>query len=238
MVDATTQAALEGSVLNWRMLMYADIEGDVLRATSGIYNKVITGSGDAELDGTYESYDHNLIEVSAVRHNESGSDTVAISLSGLILNMAFIQERDDSLIYDRFGDLVQARIEDFLNIIGNRSRWQGRAARLWFYCVDENENQVGSIIPYYTGYMNDVTITGTPESQKVTLTIENYLATLAGSQNKTYLMQSMFDAGDLSANASISAANGIGMGSGYTGGGGGGGGGNIDWGGGITENMR
>ena len=224
MVDATTQATLEGSILNWRMLVYADVDGDVLRATSGLYNKTITGSGDFELDGTYESYDNNLIEVSAVRHNESGSDTVAISLSGLLINLAFVQERDDSLIYDRFDELVQQRVNDFLNVIGDRSRWQGRTARLWFYCVDENETQVGSIIPYYTGYMNDVVITGSPEEQKVTLTIENYLATLAGAQNKTYLMQSMFDAGDLSANASISAANGIGMGAGYSGGVGGGGG--------------
>ena len=224
MVDATTQAALEGTILNWRMLIYADVDGDVLRATSGLYNKTVVGSGDSELDGVYESYDHNLIEVSAVRHNETGSDTVAVTLGGLLINLAYIQERDESLIYDRFGALVQQRINDFLNIIGDRTRWQGRAARLWFYCVDENENQVGSIIPYYTGYMNDVTITGSPETQKVTLTIENYLATLAGAQNKTYLMQSMFDPGDLSANASIAAANGIGMGSGYTGGGGAGGG--------------
>ena len=234
MVDATTQAALEGTILNWRMLIYADVDGDVLRATSGLYNKTVTGSGDSELDGVYESYNHNLIEVSAVRHNETGSDTVAVTLGGLLINLAYIQERDESLIYDRFGALVQQRINDFLNIIGDRTRWQGRAARLWFYCVDENENQVGSIIPYYTGYMNDVTITGSPESQKVTLTIENYLATLAGAQNKTYLMQSMFDPGDLSANASISAANGIGMGSGYSGGDGFAG----DWGTGGLENMR
>lgn len=235
MVDATTQAALEGPILYWRMLLYADIDGDPLRATSGIYDKTIVGSGDDELDGTYESYDHNLINVGSVQHNETGSDTVAITLSGLLINLAFIQERDDDLIYDRFGSLVQQRIQEFLGIIGDRTRWQGRPARLWFYCVDENENQIGSIIPYYTGYMNDVTITGSPETQQVTLTIENYLATLAGSQNKTYLMQTIFDASDLSANASISAANGIGMGAGYAGGGGAGG--DVDFSGGITRNM-
>jgi len=231
MVDATTQNALASQVLNWRMLIYADVDGDVLRATSGLYDKVVVGSGDFELDGTYESYDHNLLEVGAVRHNESGSETVSISLGGLLVNLAFIQERDDSLIYDRFGALVQGRVTDFLNTIGDRSRWQGRAARLWFYCVDENETQIGSIIPYYTGYMNDITISGSPEEQRVTLTIENYLATLSGAPGKTYLMQKIFDAADSSANASISAANGIGMGSGYAGGGdyyGGGGGRGID----------
>lgn len=186
MVDATTQAALNASVVNWRVLIYADFQGDVLRGTSGLYDKTIFGSGDTELDGTYESFDHNLINVSPVKHNETGSDTVAISMSGLIVND-----------------------NDFLNLIGDKARWQGRTARLWFYCVDENENQVGSIIPYYTGYMNEVGINGSSSSQAVTLTIENYLVSIAGAQNKTYLIQNIFDAGDLSGEAAVSAANGM-----------------------------
>ena len=186
MVDATTQAALEATVVNWRVLIYADFVGDVLRGTSGLYNKTISGSGDTELDGTYDSFDHNLINVSPVKHNETGSDTVAISMSGLVVNNA-----------------------DFLAIIGDKSKWQGRIARLWFYCVDQNESQVGSVIPYYTGYMNEVSISGSAGSQTVTLTIENYLASIAGAQNKTYLIQNIFDAGDLSAETSIAAANGM-----------------------------
>ena len=174
MVDSTTQAALEATVVNWRVLIYADFVGDVLRGTSGQYDKTISGSGDAELDGTYDSFSHDLINVSPVKHNETGSDTVTISMSGLIVNNA-----------------------DFLAVIGDKSKWQGRTARLWFYCVDQNENQVGSIIPYYTGYMNEVGISGNAESQTVTLTIENYLASIAGAQNKTYLIQNIFDAGDL-----------------------------------------
>jgi hypothetical protein len=186
MVDATTQAALEATVVNWRVLIYADFVGDVLRGTSGLYDKTISASGDTELDGTYESFSHGLINVSPVKHNETGSDTVAISMSGLIVNDAA-----------------------FLAIIGDKAKWQGRVARLWFYCVDENETQVGSIIPYYTGYMNEVGISGNAESQEVTLTIENYLTSIAGAQNKTYLIQNIFDAGDLSGAASISAANGM-----------------------------
>jgi hypothetical protein len=200
MVDATTQAALEATVVNWRVLIYADFVGDVLRGTSGLYNKTITGSGDAELDGTYEGFNHDLINVSPVKHNESGSDTVSISMSGLVVNNA-----------------------DFLAIIGDKSKWQGRIARLWFYCVDQNESQVGSIIPYYTGYMNEVSINGSAESQTVTLTIENYLTSIAGAQNKTYLIQNIFDAGDLSAETSIAAANGMAEAGNYGYGGGGGG---------------
>lgn len=186
MVDATTQAALEATVVNWRVLIYADFQGDVLRGTSGLYDKTISGSGDTELDGTYDSFNHDLINVSPVKHNETGSDTVSISMSGLVVNNA-----------------------DFLAIIGDKSKWQGRIARLWFYCVNENEGQVGSIIPYYTGYMNEVSISGNAESQTVTLTIENYLTSIAGAQNKTYLIQNIFDAGDLSSEAAIAAANGM-----------------------------
>jgi hypothetical protein len=209
MVDATTQAALEATVVNWRVLIYADFVGDVLRGTSGLYDKTISGSGDSELDGTYESFNHDLIQVSPVKHNEQGADTVSISMSGLIVNN-----------------------NDFLNLIGDKAKWQGRIARLWFYCVDENENQVGSIVPYYTGYMNEVGINGNPSTQTVTLTIENYLVSIAGAQNKTYLIQNIFDAGDLSGAASISSANGMAEAGNYNYGGGGGGGG----GGGAGEN--
>ena len=204
MVDATTKAALEAQIVNWRVLIYADFVGDVLRGTSGLYDKVISGSSDTELNGTYEGFSHDLINVSPVKHNESGSDTVSISMSGLVVNNA-----------------------GFLTIIGNKANWQGRTARLWFYCVDANETQVGSVIPYYTGYMNELGISGGPDSQTVTLTIENYLVSLAGAQNKTYLIQNIFDAGDLSAETSIAAANGMAQaGNYYYGGGGGNGSGN------------
>jgi hypothetical protein len=225
MVDATTQAALEAQVVNWRVMIYADFQGDVLRATSGLYDKVISGSGDAELDGTYDSFNHELINVSPVKHNETGSDTVSISLGGLVVNLDYLRERDGDLIYTRSEELIQARSSDFLNVIGDKTRWQGRTARLWFYCVDQNENQVGSIIPYYTGYMNEVGIAGAPDSQVVTLTIENYLVSIAGAQNKTYLIQNLYDAGDLSAEAAISAANGMAAAGSYSYGGGGPGGG-------------
>lgn len=230
MVDATTQAALEASVVHWRVLLYADIDGDTLRATSGLYDKVISGSGDSELDGTYESYSHQIIEVGPVKHNETGSDTVTISMNGLLVNLEQILDRDGDPILSRDSENIFVRTSDLLNTIGDKTRWQGRTARLWFYCVDENEAQVGSIIPYYTGYMNDIVIAGSPDQQRVMLTIENYLASLAGAPNKTYMMQSLFDSGDLSANATLGAANGIGGGgsTGYGGSGGGMNGGNPD----------
>ena len=227
MVDATTQAALEAPILQWRVMLYADFEGDVLRATSGIYEKVVSGSGDPELDGTYFSLDHDLIEVSPVKHSESGSDTVSITLNGILAATEFVQDRAESIIVQRDADFIRIRGSSLLNILGDITRWQGRTARLWFYIVDENENQIGSIVPYYTGYMDDITIAGSPSSQQISLVIENYIATLTGASNKNYLAQSQFDSGDNSAAATISAANGLvaGVISGGAGGGGGGSGG-------------
>lgn len=226
MVDATTQAALEAPILHWRMLLYADFQGDVLRATSGIYDKVISGSGDAELDGTYFSLDHNLIEISPVRHNESGSDTVTVSLNGILAATEFVQDRFEAIVQQRDLDPIRIRGSSLLNILGDVTRWQGRTARLWFYIVDQDENQIGSIIPYYTGYMDDITIAGAPTEQTISLSIENYLVTLSGASNKGYLSQSQYDSGDNSAAATIAAANGLvgGVISGGQGGGGGGGG--------------
>lgn len=230
MVDATTQAALEAPILHWRMLLYADFQGDVLRATSGIYDKVISGTGDAELDGTYQSLDHNLIEISPVKHNESGSDTVTVTLNGILAATEFVQDRFEAVVQQRDLDPIRIRGSSLLNILGDVTRWQGRTARLWFYIVDENENQVGSIIPYYTGYMDDITIAGAPSAQRISLSIENYIVTLSGASNKGYLSQSQYDPGDNSAAATIAAANGI-VGGVISGGGtridpGGGGGGN------------
>lgn len=209
MVDATTQAALEAPVLYWRVLLYADFVDDVVRATSGLYNRTISGSGDSELDGAYDAYDPNMISVGNVAHNETGSDTVAISLNGILAGADLILDRFDKVIQDRNGDYLRVNGSNFLNTIGDKSRWQGRVARLWFYCVDADEQQIGQIIPYYTGYMNDVTITGSPEQQTITLTIENYITTLSVSQNKNYLSQAEYDSGDLSADAAIAAANGM-----------------------------
>ena len=180
------QDAIEAPIVNARWLCYLDIVGDPVRATTGLYDKTFSGTDDPDLDGdTYEPYPSNLIEVSDVQHDEAGSDQVTVSMSGLIVNNV-----------------------DFLNIIGNKSNWQGRTARLWWYVVDENENQIGEVYSYYTGYMNDINISGSAQSQKVILSIENYLVSLSSTQAKTYQMQKEYDASDDSPSRSIAAANG------------------------------
>lgn len=185
-LSPTLQTAIEQPILYLRWLCYLDILGDPVRATTGLYAKTFSGTGDADLDGdTYTPYPSELVSVSDVKHDESGSDQVTVSLSGLVVNNSTL-----------------------LNVIGDRNNWQGRTARLWWYVVDENEAQVGEIYSYYTGYMNDVTINGSPESQTIALSIENYLVSLSVTSSKTYQMQKEYDSGDESASRSIAAANG------------------------------
>ena len=130
------QAAIEEPIVYARWVCYLDVVGDPLRATTGLYDKTFSGTGDADLNGyTYTPYPPDLIGVSEVQHDEAGSNQVSVTMSGLIVNNA-----------------------DFLNTIGNRSNWQGRTARLWWYVVDQNENQIGEVYGYYTGYMNDISI--------------------------------------------------------------------------------
>lgn len=186
MVDATTQAELEQPVVRWRILVYADFTGDPLRATTSLYNRIVSGSGDSELDGTYDAFNEEFIGLGSVNHNETGSDTLNVSMSGLVVNN-----------------------NDFLNLIGDKSKWQGNIFRLWFFLADEDEALVGGIIPYYTGYMNEIKISGSPSEQTVTLSVENYINTLAGSRNSNYLSQKEYDSNDESAAAAIAAANGL-----------------------------
>lgn len=208
MVDATTQAALQATVVYWRVLIYADFSDEALRVTTGLYDKTVSGSGDSELDGTYLAIDERLLGIGPVRASESGSETVVVTLNALLASTDILLDRADGLIQDRDYEYIQIRSSAFLNSLGDKAIWQGRVCRLWFYCVDEDETQVGSIIPYYTGYMNDVSISGSPELQTAALTIENYIVSLSGAQNKNYLMQDQYDSGDLSAEAAIAAANG------------------------------
>lgn len=186
-LNGTVQAVIEGQIVNARWVCYLDVDTDPLRATTGLYNKTFSGTGDVDLDGyTFESYPAELISVSEVQHDESGSNQVAVTMSGLVVNNAA-----------------------FLALIGDRTKWQGRTARLWWYVVDANETQITSdVYGYYTGYMNDITINGSPDQQSITMTIEHYLTTLTVTTNKTYAMQKEFDSGDFSADASIAVANG------------------------------
>jgi len=185
-MDATAAGALDAPVIRPVFFAYLDIVGDPLRANTAGKSISFTGTGDADLDGhTYEGVDPTVVDIGPVRMKDGGSDAVRAKLSGLI-----------------------SLDEDLLNLIGNRSNWQGRVARLWRMIRDVDGVQRGAIQHYYTGYMVSLDIGGTPESQRIEVTIESYLAAFSQASNRSYLDQETYDPGDLSARASIAIANG------------------------------
>lgn len=185
-LDSTAQAALESPALAVVYYIYANIDTG-LRFTTFGSETVISGSGDAELDGTYPAFGGQLLDVGDVSNSDSGSDTLTLRLSG-----------------------ITSIDSDLINDIGDRTKWQGRIFRIWFRCYDESGvTPQGAIVPLYTGYMSTVRIIGEPEMQAIEVGIENWLAAFSQASNRSYLNQKDYDAADTSAQATIAAANGL-----------------------------
>ena len=198
-MDATAKAALEEAVIAPAFFLYLDVSGDPIRITTFGKDVTFAATGDADLDTfTFSSMDARAIEVGDVKNAEGGSETLTIDLSGII-----------------------SIDQELLNDIGNQALWRGRTARLWFQLYNMSDQAQGAIVAYYTGYMSSVSIIPSPTTQIIRLSVENYLAAFNQPSNRTYLDQKRYDAADISAGATIVAANGARHGKGGSGGGGG-----------------
>lgn len=185
--DVTATAALAGEVVRPKFLCWLDIVGDPVRATTWPVSLAMAGTGDPDLDGyTFEAVDPTLVGVSPVKFQEGGSETVTVSLSGLVMP-------DNAL----------------LNIIGDPANWRSREARLWQGVCDADYVQQGAIWAYYTGRMVSATMRGSAASGVIEIAIETYLAALSPASNRNYLDQSYFDPADASAAATMAVANGL-----------------------------
>ena len=184
--DATAKAHLDsGDATLPIFLAYFDVEGDEIRATTTSYPITLPSHSDPDLSGQTFYPTAGVLSVGDVVHTESGSETLTAELSGLLL--------PDN---------------DFLNAIGDTTTWQGRLARLWVLLRGEDRAQIGAIAAYYTGQMSSVRILPGRERQVVRMEIEGYKALLTRASNRGYLDQTRYDSGDLSAQATIGAANG------------------------------
>jgi hypothetical protein len=182
--DATAAAALDETVIRPAWFIFLDVLGDPIRVTTHIADVTFSGTGDAELDGTYNALDHRVIQISDVEHTDSGSETLSIDLSGILsLDAAFLAD------------------------IGDVTQWRGRVCRLWLRVMNESGAALGAIVPYYTGYMSSVSIKPSPQAQTVRLSVENYLAAFNEASQRTYMNQKDYEATDTSAAATIAASN-------------------------------
>lgn len=206
--DATHAASLDAEFIKPVWFAWLDFVGDPVRANTSGTSITPSGTGDSDLDGLpFMGITADLVSVSPVKLQEGGSETVTAVLSG-----------------------IKGLDATDLALLNNPANWRGRDARLWRIIQNEANAQQGGFYPYYTGKMVALTHSGDAEGQIIRVTIESYLAVFAAASNRTYLNQAEYDAGDLSARASIAIANGnyagavVGSSGGGSGGGGGGGG--------------
>lgn len=198
-VDATALTALGKGIIQPAFFIWLDFVGGAVRATNwGPGDVTIAASGDSEFDGTYEAQDPAFLTASEISNQVGGSEPLTLSLSGIV-------GIDTSV----------------LNIIGDRTKWYRRAARMWGRVHDESGVQQGAVIPLYTGYMVDVRIVPSPETQTIEVECENYLSIMRDASHRTYQDQALFDAADTSAKATVGSASGAGAGGAASGGGGG-----------------
>lgn len=184
--NSTAVAALSAEHLKPAFFGFLDFADDPLRATTWPANVAFSGTGDDDLDGnTFAAFKPEFIDVSDVKYQDGGSESVTCKLSGLILPDA-----------------------DLLNTINDETNWKGRDGRLWQSVYNAANVQQGVVWNYYTGTLVNVEIEGDPGQQVISVTLETYLASLSEASNRTYLDQADFDPDDHSAEAAIAIANG------------------------------
>src|SRR5438309_1102623 len=140
-LDSTAKAALAGH-FSAAWFIFLDVNTDPLRVTTFGADVAFASTGDSDLDGhTFTAFGGQLIDVGDVSNSDSGSETLTVTLSGIV-------SMDTTL----------------LNDIGNKALWQGRTARLWFQLYDPNGvTAQGAIVQYYTGYMSSVRLIAAPK---------------------------------------------------------------------------
>jgi len=184
--DAAHAGALSLEVIKPVFFAWLDFVGDPVRANTSGHNITPAGTGDPELDGfEFLGISAKFVDVSPVKFKEGGSDTVTASLSGIV-----------------------GLDHDTLALIQDPANWRGRTARLWRVIRNAANVQQGGFHAYYTGRMVNLKHQGTADGQVLMVQIETYLAAFSEASNRTYLDQELYDAGDLSARASIAIANG------------------------------
>lgn len=183
--DALAGAQLASGYFNVALLAWLDFDGDPVRVTTAGNSLVLAGTGDAELDGTFDAVDPSLVGVTEVHNKEGGAETLSFTLSGIV-----------------------GPDTDLLNVLGNPALWRGRTARLWAAVYDAAGVQQGAIWPFYTGRMSALQIVGEPSGQTVKLDVETYLASLTKASGRSYLDQPQYDGNDNTAALTIGIANG------------------------------
>lgn len=185
-LDATATAHQDsGAPTKPVFLLFLDVDGDQIRATTTGYPIILPVLADPDLSGQTFYQARGVLSVGDIQNSDSGVEALPIELSGMLLPDA-----------------------DLLDEIALREKWQGRRARIWVIIRNEARVQQGAIAVFHEGYMSAVTILPRASSQVIRLTVEGFNASFSDATGRSYLDQPEFDAADTSSAATIGAVNG------------------------------
>ena len=184
-IDPVASAALDEVEINPVSFIYIDFQTGPVRINTSGADATPTGTGEPDLDGfLFQGLIADIIGIGPVANKSSGTDTLAITLSGL-------KGVDD----------------DALAEVADPTHWRGREIRLWRIIRNASNVQEGGWQHHYTGNMTNMSLSSLPDGQTVEVTVESYIAAYAAASNRSYLDQKRYDAGDDSARAAIAIAN-------------------------------
>lgn len=186
--DSTAAAALNEQVIRPVWMAFLDFDNEPTRVNTSGASIAFSATGNPDLDGfTFDGISGDVVDIGPVSSGESGTESITATLSGL-----------DGLDAD-----MLAEIED-------ATHWQGRTFQLWRIIRNAANVQQGGVQHFYTGYMTDLEVMGSPEGQSIRVTVEGYVSAFSAPSYRSYLDQTRYDPDDQSARAAIAIANGNG----------------------------
>lgn len=188
---ALLDASLSENTVAAGLLIFADFVDLPLRVAYVPMPLTVPGSitdGDADCEGfTFDNMTADVLSLGAISHDDGGTDTLTATLTADPANPDLLDAIEDPAIY------------------------AGRQFRVWAVLHD-GAGAVTELRPLYRGYMMQPSQEFEGGQFTITMQIENYRAVISTAPGRSYLSQSTYDAGDLSANVSLgqgNASNGI-----------------------------
>lgn len=171
---AIIDATISDNTVNAALLFFADFVDLPIRGAFAPGPLTVPGAltdGDADCWGfTFDPLNSDVLQVSAVSHEDGGTDTLAFTL---------------------FAD---AATPDLLTAIENPALYVGRKVRVW--AAIWSGGTVTELRPLYRGYMTQPGQQADGGGFTITMEAENYLALLSAAQGRTYVQSTLYDASD------------------------------------------
>lgn len=179
-------ASLSASNVVAAMLIFADFVDLPLRVAYAPMPLTVPGGltdADSDCAGfTFDNMTGDVLTIGTIAHEDGGTDTLTATL------------------------VADPANPDLLNAIEDPAIYAGRQFRIWVV-LHNNAGTVTELRPLYRGYMMQPSQEFGGGQFTITMQIENYRAIIAGAPGRSYLAQTAYDAGDLSANVSLGQGN-------------------------------